>query len=162
MNVMNNALYGLGCACEKPISISGLGVTLTRQQVENFFIGPNKYVRNTRETPLYKNPGEAPFTTVDANDNMGKVVRINDNLKWGKLDSGYWIFLADSMYTIYLTTPPPTSIVDAVGRELKNVASFSVQNILTPVLITAGVVVGAIYFGKIFIESKAQKVAATV
>src|SRR5688572_7581987 len=153
MNVMNNtvSLYGLGCSCEK--TVSGLGA-LTRQQVENFFIGPKKYVRNTKPTPLYKAPGDAPFTTIDANENMGRVVRINEKLNWGILDSGYWIYLADSMYTIVLDIEPPKSIVDAVGREIKNVASFSVANIITPVLITAGVLVAVVYFGKTFIENK--------
>jgi len=148
-------LYGLGCDCQKQ-----LGATLTKAQVEAFFIGKNKYVRNTKPTPLYKAPGEAPFSTIGPNENMGMVVGINTKGNWGKLDSGYWILLADSMYTVILSVPPPTSIVDAVGREVKKVAEFSLQNIIGPVLITAGVLAAVIYFGKTYIETKAVKTAS--
>ena len=148
----------LGCSCQdNRVSLSGVGIT--KAEVEAFFIGRDKYVRNTKETPLYKAPGEAPFTTIAPNENMGMVVGINTKGNWGKLDSGYWILLADSMYTVTLSVPPPTSIYDAVGREVKKVAEFSLNKILVPVLITAGVVTAVIYFGKTYIETKATKAA---
>lgn len=157
-------LFGLGCECQanaiaqaKFVQLNGLGIT--RAQIIDFFIGPKKYVRNTKETPLYKAPGEAPFTTVAPNDNMGMVVAINEKGNWGKLDSGNWILLADSMYTIVLDIEPPKSIIDAVGREVKNVADFSLQKILIPVALTAGAAVAILYFGKTLIEKKASKVA---
>lgn len=157
-------VYGLGCDCQanaiaqqKFNQLNGLGIT--KAEIEAFFIGPKKYVRNTKETPLYKAPGEAPFTTIAPNANMGMVVGINTKGNWGKLDSGYWILLVDSMYTVTLSVPPPTSIVDAVGREVKKVAEFSLQKILVPVALTAGVVVAVLYFGKTVIEKKATKVA---
>lgn len=154
--IMNNtALYGLGCDCQNKTSLGAV----TKAQVEAFFIGKNKYVRNTKPTPLYKAPGEAPFTTIAPNENMGMVVGINEKANWGKLDSGYWILLGDSMYTVVLSVPPPTSIIDAVGREVENVAAFSFNKVLVPVLITAAAVVAVIYFGKTFIEQKATKAA---
>jgi hypothetical protein len=174
--MITNAAYslmGFGCDCEKPmgrvisldpvctldsdIMLNGLGIT--HAQIEAFFIGPKKYVRNTKETPLYKAPGEAPFTTIAPNDNMGMVVGINEKGNWGKLDSGNWILLADSMYTVILDVEPPKSIFDAVGREIKNVTEFSLRKILLPVALTVGAVVAVLYFGKTVIEKKATKVA---
>lgn len=123
-------LNGMGCAdcggtCSRPLgSLRGLGA-ITRSEIEQFFIGKNKYVKNTRPTPVYKAPGEAPFKTVAPNDTIGMVVSFNDKANWAKLSDGNWINTAagaiDSFYTVILTTPPPTSVSDAVGRELDKI-----------------------------------------
>lgn len=153
---LRNTMH-LGCSCH---ALNGLG--LTKAQVEAFFIGPNKYVRNTKATNIYVKPGEAAFRTIGPNENMGMVKGINQAGTWGQLDSGYWIWLEDSMYTVNLTTPPPNSLFDAVGREVKEL-SVNVLELVGPILLKAGIGVavafGVYQLGKSYITSKAKKVA---
>ncbi len=144
MNRMN-----LGCACTP----SPLGA-ISRSQVEQFFIGPDKYVRNTKPTPVYPKPGEAAVKTVPAGENMGRVAGLNQAATWAKLDSGLWIYLTDSMYTVTLSTPPPNSLLDAVGREAEKVGAFALTKILLPVALTVGVILVAVEIGKNVIQKK--------
>jgi len=155
---------GLGCACEHGMgdannfatTFRGLGKVLTRTEVENFFIGTNKYTRNTKPTPIYDAPGGAAIQTIAPNENMGKVVYINAGLNWGKLDNGKWIYLADSMYTDILTVPPPTSITNALSREAEKVVSFGLEKIIVPVIIGVGVLLLVESIGKSYITAKVK------
>lgn len=139
----------LGCPCQE----QGLGA-VTKAQVEAFFIGPTKYVRNSKQTNIYPAPGQAAVKVIGANDNMGQVVGVNQAGTWGKLDSGFWIFLEDSMYTVNLSTPPPNSLLDAVGREVENLALYSFKKLL-PVLIGVGVVLVAVNLAGKYVQTKA-------
>jgi hypothetical protein len=121
-------LNGFGCAeCEQrqnQLAIQwkgqrtntyGLG-TVSRQDVVNFFVGDKKWTKNTKPTNVYEAPGSSVMRTIPANDSF-KIVGINENLKWGKLSTGEWVWLEDSMYTVYLDVEPPTSTGDAILRE---------------------------------------------
>lgn len=138
----------LGCPCQE----QGLGA-VTKAQVETFFIGPNKYVRNSRGTNIYPAPGQAPVKVISANDNMGQVVGVNQAGTWGKLDSGLWIYFEDTMYTVNLSTPPPNSLVDAVGREVENLAVFSLSKIM-PLLIGAGVILVGVHLASVYVKTQ--------
>lgn len=143
-------LNGVGCpgcggTCNT-LSLSGLGAT--RSEIEEFFIGKNKYVKNTKPTSVYKNPGEAPFKTISPNNTIGRVVELNSKANWGKLDDGNWISLApgtiDSYFTVILTTPPPKSIIDAVTREIDNIPflpSAATIKLIAGAVIVVGVVI---------------------
>lgn len=122
-------LRGLGCPgcggrCQQQqvMGMGALGVTL--DEVKKFFIGPLRYVKNTKETPVYKAAGQAPYKTVAANNTIGKIVNINSKGNWGILENGDWILLSDTMYTVDLTTPPPTSVSDAIGREAQKITDY--------------------------------------
>lgn len=140
-------LNGLGCDCGVRC-VAGLG-TVTRSDIEKFFIGPSKYVKNTQRVSVYRNPGEVAFKTVDENDTIGRVVSLNEKGNWARLDDGNWISLAPSIidhyYTVILTTPPPKSVSEAVGREIENIpflpSSGTVKLILVTVLVVAGAVI---------------------
>lgn len=133
----------------------GVPGALTRAQVENFFIGTNKYVRNeNKPTNIYAAPGGAPVLTIPKGGNMGRVVYINENLQWGKLDSGKWIYLEDSLSTTILTVPPPNGITDAIGREVAKVAEFSVNKIIIPIVIGVGVLLVVQSLGNNYIRAK--------
>lgn len=128
-------LSGMGCAecggtCGR--SVAGLGVTSATSidQIKAFFIGkgPNgvdKYIKHTKDIGLYHNPGEAYYAIVKKGDTIGKVVGLNSKGNWAKLESGAWVSLApgviENYYTVELTTPPPKSVADAVGREAEKV-----------------------------------------
>lgn len=146
---------GLGCTCQA----SPLGA-VSKSSVEGFFIGQNKYVRNSRPTNIYVKPGEAPYKVIPANGNMGRVVSLNQTATWGKLDSNYWIFLEDSMYTVILSTPPPNGLLDAVGREVEKVGSFALSKILLPVALVVGSVLVAVEIGKQVIRKKVEEKVA--
>ena len=141
-------LNGLGCGRCGSLCLNGFG-TVTRADVEKFFIGPMKYTKNTQRVSVYKNPGEAAFKTVDENDTIGKVVSLNEKGNWAKLEDGNWISLAPSIvdhyYTVILTTPPPKSVSEAVGREIDNIpflpSATTVKLILVTVLVVAGAVI---------------------
>ncbi len=120
-------LSGFGCAeCGGSCT---LGAT-TIEDVKNFFMGngPNglpKYVKHVKNIGLYKNPGEAMYTHVKAGDTIGRVVGINAKGNWAKLESGDWINLSpgviEGYHIVYLSTAPPKSVSDAVGREAEKV-----------------------------------------
>lgn len=122
-------------------------------EVKKFFIGPNKYVKSTKSTPVYKAAGEAPYKTVSANDTIGKVVNINSKGNWGILENGDWILLSDSMYTVYLTVPPPTSISDAVGRELEKIP-FLPSAATLKLILWAGIIIGGAVIVSRFVPAK--------
>lgn len=89
---------------------------LEHSEIVAFFVGKNKWTKNTKPTPVYKQPGGAPVRTIPANDSF-KIERINSKGNWGILNTGEWVLLADSMYTVILTVEPPANIVEALGRE---------------------------------------------
>lgn len=131
-------LNGLGCSsCGNTCGMGAISLADT----EKYFIGNKKFVKNTKPTPIYKTAGEAPYKTVSANDTIGKVVKINSNGKWGILENGDWILLADSMYTVILTTPPPTSISNAIGREIEKIPFLPSADTLKLIMWT-GIVLG--------------------
>jgi hypothetical protein len=100
---------------------AGMGALgVTREEVYNFFVGPKKWTKNTKPTNLYVNPGEAPVSVIPALEAFF-IVDINQSANWGKLSTGKWVHLADSMFTVILDVTPPTSVSDAVGREAEKV-----------------------------------------
>lgn len=156
LTLIEPGLYGLGCACNQ---VSGLGDALTRAKVEAFFIGPNKYVRNeNKATNIYDAPGGAPVATVPAGGNMGRVVYINEGLNWGKLDSGKWIYLENSLSTTILSVPPPTSFTDALSREAVKAAEFGWDK-LKPVVITIGMILIGLQLANTYVATKAKNVS---
>ncbi|HMG94357.1 MAG TPA: hypothetical protein VK589_30060 [Chryseolinea sp.] len=140
-------LNGLGCAECSGRCLDGLGAA-SRADIEKFFVGTNKYVKNTKPINVFKNPGDAPLKTVAPNDTIGKVVSLNDKGNWAKLDDGNWISLtgtyADSFYTVILTTPPPKSISEAVGREIDNIPFLPSAGTIKLVIVTVLVVAVAV------------------
>jgi hypothetical protein len=97
---------------------SGLGVIRSREEVLNFFVGDQKWTKNTVPTPVYRNPGEASIRTIPALESF-KIVGINQSGGWGKLSTGEWVLIADSMFTVILSVEPPKGVADAITRELE-------------------------------------------
>lgn len=114
----------------------------TIEDVKKFFIGDRKFVKSTKDTPVYLEPGQAPYKTVEANEVIGKVEGVNSKGNWLKLrtDSNYnpsggWVLVSDNMYIVQLNTEAPTGITNALGREAKevinNVSGFVWSNVPT-------------------------------
>lgn len=106
----------------------------TIDEIKNFFIGDRKFVKSTQDTPVYLEPGQAPYKTVDANDVIGKVEGVNSKGNWLKLrvdqnynPSGGWVLVNDHMYTTILNTEAPTGPVDAVTREAKKAVTSAIN-----------------------------------
>lgn len=89
-----------------------------KEEAEKYFMGVGKYVKCTADVNVYASMGGAKLRTVDATDTIGRVVYVNANGSWGKLEDGGWIQFRADMFTVQLTTPPPGSIADAVFREV--------------------------------------------
>lgn len=107
------ACPGCGGKCGQPVRMLG---AVSRDEVVKFFVGNKKWTKNTKPTNVYLTPGESAVRVIKPNDSF-KIVGINEKANWGKLSTGEWVVLADSMYTVYLDTEPPKSITDAVTRE---------------------------------------------
>jgi|GEM_PF-3469490 len=124
-------LNGFGCPeCGGTCLSLGVTATTSIDQIKAYFMGkgPNgidKYIKHMQDIGLYHNPGEEKFATVKKGDTIGKVIGLNSKGNWAKLDSGAWVSLApgviDNYYTVELTTAPPTSASEAVGREADKV-----------------------------------------
>lgn len=150
-------LNGFGCPeCGGTCGQTTLGVTSSTSvdQIKSFFMGkgPNgidKYIKHRKDIGLYRNPGEQHYAVVKKGDTIGKVVGLNSKANWAKLESGSWVSLApgviEDYYTVELTTAPPKSVTDAVGREAEKVVD-AVADVLPlttiKVLVGVAVVVG--------------------
>lgn len=127
---MVGTLTGLGCAgnagcnCGGNTSmVHGLG-TITRADIEKFFIGPDLYTRSTIKVGVYNNPGEDAAKWINANDVIGKVVALNSAGNWAKLDNGQWISLAPSIVDHYYTTELSKYVAPTVKEVAKDVVEY--------------------------------------
>lgn len=154
-------LNGLGCPdCAGTCNTARLGVTssVSLADLKAFFMGKgpkgfDKYIKHTSDVGVYRNPGEERYSTVKKGETIGKVIALNSKGNWAKLESGSWVSLAPGVingyYTVELSTPPPKSVTDAVGREADKVVDAvadalpltTIKVVLAIVLIGAGVVV---------------------
>ena len=142
------------------VFLNGLGETAAYWQAFNYFVGPGKYVKSTIKTHVYDKPGGAVSRTVDATDTIGMVVHVNENGNWGKLEDGKWINFKPEMFTVTLTVPPPTGVVDAVGREVVNLAEWTGLDKVLKVAAVLGVGFLAYKIWKEVKSNRTQPVAA--
>jgi len=126
-------------------------------------MGDGKFIYSTKDTPVYHNPGEAPFKTVNANDTIGKVESVNAKGNWLKLrtdqynPSGGYVLTGDSMYTAILTTEAPKDTIDAVGREAEKVVKAvaeTVSNVIPTWLKIAVIVILVVVLIAVFFRIK--------
>lgn len=132
----------------------------TIQEIKNFFIGDKKFTKSTVDTPVYHNPGEAAFKTVNANDTIGKVEGVNTKGNWLKLrddqynPGGGWVLLSDHMYTTILNVEAPASKTNAVTREAEKAVKYVASGVWDAIptwlkiflFIVLFVILGAVFF----------------
>lgn len=141
-------------------NLTGLGETDAYREALNVFVGPGKYVKSTVKTYVYSSPGGPVVRTVEPTDTIGKVVHVNEKGNWGKLEDGAWINFKPEMFTVFLSVPPPTGVIDAVGREVVNLAEWTGLDKVLKVVGIVGVGVVGYLIWKEVKKNKTQPVAA--